>query len=168
VYRRPKGQNTSLTNLLAFGTVFLILSCSLPAQAWGGKVKLARKYRPGQRMVYQTSMQTRATLRSNPPGLTAFLPPTPTEFSTRQENTITVRAVHPYGAADVENRFGVFEFHSNLPDLLPEEVRDSARAAQEEVSKRLSGSSSFFVVRIQIFVDTLARDFIIESNRMWG
>lgn len=92
----------------------------------------------------------------------------PTEFSTRQENTITVRAVHPDRAADVENRFGVFEFHSNFPDLLPEEVRDSARAAQEEVSKRLSGRSSFFVVRVQIFVDTLARDFIIESNRMWG
>ena len=121
--------------------VFLVLSCSLPAQAWGGRVKLARKYRPGQRTVYQTTMQTRATVRSNPPGLTAFLPPMPTEFSTRQENTITVRAVHPDGAADVENRFGVFEFQSNLPDLLPEEVRDSARAAQEEVSKRLSGQA---------------------------
>jgi len=95
---------------------------------------------------------------------TVFLPPMPTEFSTRQENTITVRASHPDRAADLENRFGVFEFHSNLPDLLPEEVRDSARAAQEEVSKPLSGSSSFFVVRVQILVDTLARDFIIESN----
>jgi hypothetical protein len=136
---KSEGRNALCPNLLAFGTVFLILSCSLPAQAWGGKVKLTRRYRAGQRALYQTSMQTRATVRSNPPELTAFLPPMPTEFSTRQENTITVRAVHPDGAADIENRFGAFEFQSNLPELLSEEVRDSARTAQEEISQQLSG-----------------------------
>jgi hypothetical protein len=123
----------------ALAAALLILSCSLPAHAWGGKVRLARKHRPGQRMVYQTSMQTRATIRSNPPGLKAFLPSLPTELGTRQQNTVTVRAVDPDGTAEVENRFDVFEFQSNLPDLLPEEVRDSARVAQEEFSKRLSG-----------------------------
>ncbi len=79
---------------------FLILTCSLPAHAWGDKVKLARKYRPGQRTVYQTSLQTRATIRSNPPGLRAFLPSMPTELGTRQQNTVTVRAVHPDGARE--------------------------------------------------------------------
>jgi hypothetical protein len=102
-------------------------------------VKLARKHRPGQRMVYQTRMQTRATIRSNPPGLKAFLPSMPTEIGTRQQNTVTVRAVHPDGTAEVENRFDAFEFQSNLPDLLPEELRDSARVAQEEFSQQLSG-----------------------------
>jgi len=120
---------------------FLILTCSLPAHAWGGKVKLARKYRPGQRMVYQTSMQTRATIRSNPPGLKAFLPFLPTELGARQQNTVTVRVVHPDGTAEVDNRFDAFEFQSNLPDLLPEEVRDSARGAQEEFSERLIGQA---------------------------
>jgi hypothetical protein len=102
---------------------------------------LMRKYRPGQRMVYQTRMQTRATPRSKPPGLKAFLPPVPTELSTRQQNTVTVRAVHPDGTAEVENRFDLFEFQSNFADLLPEEVQDSARAAQEEFSQRLSGQA---------------------------
>jgi len=120
---------------------FLVLGGSLPAHAWGRKVSLARKYRPGQRMVYQTRMQTRATPRSNPPGLKAFLPPVPTELSTRQQNTVTVRAVHPDGTTEVENRFDAFEFQSNFADLLPEEVQDSARAAQEEFSKRLSGQA---------------------------
>jgi len=114
---------------------------SPPAHAWGRKVSLARKYRPGQRMVYQTRMQTHATARSNPPGLKAFLPPVPTELSTRQQNTVTVRAVHSDGTAEVENRFDLFEFQSNFADLLPEEVQDSARAAQEEFSQRLSGQA---------------------------
>lgn len=123
----------------ALAAALLILTCSLPAHAWGGKVKLARKHQPGQRMVYQTRLQTRATVRANPPELKAFLPAVPTEISTRQQNTVTVRAVHPDGTAEVEIRFDAFEFQSNLPDLLPEEVRDSARSAQEEFSKRLRG-----------------------------
>ena len=125
----------------ALAAVFLILTCSLPAHAWGGKVKLARKYQPGQRMVYQTRLQTRATVRSSPPGLKAFLPSMPTEISSRQQNTVTVRAVRPDGAAEVEHHFDTFEFQSNLPELLPEEVSDTARAAQQEFSKQLSGQT---------------------------
>jgi hypothetical protein len=123
----------------ALAAALLILTCSLPAHAWGGKVKLARKHRPGQRMVYQTRLQTQATVRAHPPGLEAFLPTVPTEISTQQQNTVTVRAVHPDGIAEVEIRFDAFEFQSNLPDLLPEDVRDSARAAQEEFTKQLRG-----------------------------
>jgi hypothetical protein len=120
---------------------FLIAALSPPACGWGGKVNLARKYRAGQRMVYQANMRTHSTVRSDPPQLKAFLPPLPTEFSARQRTTVTVRAVHPDGVAEVESRFDVFEFQSNLPELLPEDIRESAREAQEGFSKRVSGQA---------------------------
>ena len=69
-------------------------------------------------MVYRTSIETEAKIRSNPEGLKAFLPPLPTRLSTRQQNTVTVRSVSPEGVAEVENRFDEFELESNLPDLV--------------------------------------------------
>ncbi len=112
-----------------------------PACAWDGKIRLARKYRPGQTTVYQTNMQTRATIRSNPAELKAFLPPLPTELSTRQQNTVTVRAVRPQGGADVETRFDRFEFQSDLLERLPENVRDSVQQAQQEFSRQMTGQT---------------------------
>jgi hypothetical protein len=117
----------------------LLLASAPAAQARGRGTRLVRKYKPGQRMVYRTSMETHAKVRSTPEELKAFLPPLPTELSARQQNTVTVRSVSPEGVAEVENRFDRFEFQSNLPDLLPEEVRDSASMAQEEFGKRVSG-----------------------------
>ena len=125
----------------AFVTILLLLVTAGPAHAWGGKTSLVRKYRPGQKMVYQTSIKTRATVHSTPEGLKALLPPLPTELGTRQQNTVTVRAVQADGAAEVENRFDRFEFQSNLPDVLPEELKSSARTAQEEFGKRVSGQT---------------------------
>jgi hypothetical protein len=120
----------------------LLLLAGVPtAQAWGRGTRLVRKYKPGQRMVYQTSMETHAQIHSTPEGLKSFLPPIPTELSTHQQNTVTVRSVSPDGVAEVENRFDQFEFQSNLPELLPEEARDSARATQEEFAKRVSGQA---------------------------
>jgi hypothetical protein len=112
-----------------------------PVLAWGGKTSLVRKYRPGQTMVYQTSIQTRATVSSQPEGLKALLPPLPTELGTRQQNTVTVRAVQADGTAEVENRFDRFEFQSNLPEMLPDEMEGAGRAVQEEFSKRVTGQA---------------------------
>jgi hypothetical protein len=119
----------------------LVWSAALPAHAWGRKVTLARKYRPGQTTVYETRMQTRAEVRSDPPGLKAFLSPVPTEFRTRQRNTVTVEAVHPDGTADIRNRFDQFEFQSDLVERLPEHLRDSARQAQQEFNQRVTGQA---------------------------
>ncbi len=92
-------------------------------------------------MVYQTTMETHATVRSNPEGLKSLLPPIPTELSTRQRNTVTVRAVHPEGTADVETRFDEFELHSNLIDRLSEKDRSSAQQAEQEFSRRVAGQT---------------------------
>jgi len=119
----------------------LMLSAVPPAHAWGRKVNLVRHYRPGQRMVYETKMRTRAEIRSDPPGLKNFLPPVPTEFLLRQQNTVTIAAVHPDGAADIQNRFDKFDFQSNLLEQLPEAVRDSAQQAQQEFSQRVAGQA---------------------------
>jgi len=126
---------------LAFAVALLVFGAASPLQAWGGKVTLARRYRPGQKVVYQTKMHTRATLESNPPGLKALLPPVPTQMTARQQNTVTVREVHPDGAADVENRFDEFEFESDLLERLPEGARDSAQKAQQEFSRQVVGQT---------------------------
>jgi len=130
--RRLRG--VALATLVALG-----LSVPLPAFGWGRKVSLARKYRPGQKMVYQTNLRTRAEVHSDPPGLKDFLPPVPTEFSLRQQNTLTIEAVRPDGTADIQNRFDQLEVHSDLPERLPEHLRDSARQAQEDFSRRMAG-----------------------------
>ncbi|MFB3921262.1 MAG: hypothetical protein ACE145_06035 [Terriglobia bacterium] len=118
----------------------VVLVCGfVPARAWGGKTSLVRKYRPGQKVVYQTSIATRVNVQSNPEGLKALLPPLPTELKTRQLNTVTIRAVQADGSAEVENRFDGFEVESNLAEVMPEEMKTSAEAAQEEFSKRVSG-----------------------------
>jgi hypothetical protein len=100
---------------------------------------LARKYRPGQQTVYQTTLQTRAEIHSEPAGLQHFLPPVPTEFELHQQSTVTVQAVRPDGGADIQNRLDQFELRTNLSERLPENVRDSARQAQEEFSRRVTG-----------------------------
>ena len=133
-FRRPERAVTALA-------AFLTLAITPAAQAWGRGTNLVRKYKLGHRMVYQTSIETRAKVRSNPEGLKALLPPLPTDLSARQQNTVTVRSVSPDGVAEVENRFDRFEFRSNLPELLPEEARGSAQAAQEELGKRVSGQT---------------------------
>ncbi len=125
----------------AFAIIALVLSSTPAAYAWGGKIQLTRKYQPGQTMVYETKVQTRATISSDPPALKSFLPPVPSELGTRQQNTVTVRAVHPDGAADVETRFDEFEFRSDLFQLLPGNARESAEQAQREFSRRMSGQS---------------------------
>lgn len=127
------------TRCLGFSAALLVLVAGLPLRAGSGKVDLARKYHPGEKTVYQTRMQTRVVVRSNPSGLEAFLPPMPSRFATLQENTVTVRAVHADGAADVENRFDRFEIQSDLPDRFPDEVKNSAAEAQAEFARRMTG-----------------------------
>jgi hypothetical protein len=120
--------------------LFLLAFAGVPrALAWGGKVRLVRKYRSGQEMVYQTEIRTTATVRSNPPDLKAFLPPVPSALTSRHRNTVRVGKVNPDGSAELENRFDEFDVESELPDTVPEEVRNDAREAAEEFTKRLKG-----------------------------
>ncbi len=125
----------------ALGLLVLAVSTGLPTFAWGGKIKLERKYRSGDQATYETKIQSRATIHSDPPGLKSFLPPLPTELFTRQRNTVTVRAVHPDGAIDLEVRFDDFEFQSNLFDQLTGNLRDSVKQAQEDFSHRMVGQT---------------------------
>ena len=121
----------------------LALACCL-AQAMGHPdrgITLARRYRPGQTMVYRTEMHTEATVRTEPSGLKAFLPPLPTDLTTKQQNTVTVRTVRADGSADLENRFDRFDLESDLPERSPRELRDSAVHAQQNFSQQVSGQT---------------------------
>lgn len=136
----------------------------VPLRAWGGKTRLVRRYRPGQQMVYQTTIKTTSSLHSNPESLKDFLPPVPTEMGTRQQNTITVRKVNANGTAQVENRFDRFEFESNLPDLVPEGLEDSAATAQKEFSERVQGRAlTVQYDRAGRLVDFTGEDTLLED-----
>jgi hypothetical protein len=117
-----------------------VLASAPTAQGWGGKVSLTRKYRPGQTMVYATEVRTRAEVDSDPPDLKSFLPPVPKELTMRQRNTVTVAAVHPDGAADVQHRIDQFEIQTDLA-ALPESQRDPAQQAQQEFTHHLAGQT---------------------------
>ena len=124
---------------LAAGLALLTLWAPAPVRAWGGKVKLERRYQSGQKMVYATKMHTKTVIHSEPPELQNFLPPLPTDFTVQQQNTVTVKEVHSDGSADVENHFDKFEFQSDLAERVPEEFRDPTVRAQKEISEHVAG-----------------------------
>jgi len=138
--RRPQGPSRQLRNgWLVFALALLTPWATTLALAWGGHVSLSRRYQSGQKMVYTTKMQTKAMLHSDPPELQNFLPPVPTNFSVQQQNTVTVKAVHSDGSTDIENRFDKFEFQSNLAERVPENFRDPAVRAQQEMTQHVAG-----------------------------
>lgn len=108
------------------------------AQAAGGKVKLARKYRAGQSMVYVTKVHTNAKIDSNPPELKNFFPPMPANLNMDQQSTVTVKKVQADGAAEIQHHFEKFEVQTSL-DGLPANVRDTVAQAQREVSEQMVG-----------------------------
>ena len=57
----------------------------------------------------------------------------------QQQNTVTVKAVHDDGSADIENHFDKFEFQSDLAQRAPDSFRDSAESAQQEISEHVAG-----------------------------
>jgi len=124
---------------LVTGLALLSLCAPKPALAWGGQVRLARRYRSGQKMVYETKMHTKAVIHSEPPELQNFLPPLPTDFTMQQQNTVRVKGVNSDGSADIENHFDKFEFHSDLAQRAPESFRDSAVSAQQDISDHVAG-----------------------------
>jgi hypothetical protein len=124
---------------LAAGLALLTLWAPIPALARGRPVRLERRYRSGQKMVYASKMHTKAVIRSEPPELQDFLPRLPTNFTLKQQNTVTVKGVHSDGSADIENHFDKFEFQSNLAECVPANFRDSALRAQQEVSEHMAG-----------------------------
>lgn len=137
----PKSAKVAHVLLLGIGIALFLVCPARSLRAGDGRVALRRKYRAGQEVVYQTKMQVQATVESNPPGLKSFLPPVPTRITARQQNTVTVREVHPDGSADIENRFDTFEFESDLVERLPESTRESARTAQQEFSNQVAGQT---------------------------
>jgi len=110
------------------------------AGAADGTVTLARKYRPGQTMVYATEVRSRAKVESNPPDLKNFFPPVPPDLTLHQQNTVKVTSVHPDGAADIEHRFDRFQVEADLASF-PESLRDSTEQAQREFTERLTGQT---------------------------
>jgi hypothetical protein len=128
---RPAGGVVLLFLALAQGTV---------AQGAGGKVRLARKYRLGQSIVYVAKVSTNTQINSHPAELKNFFPPIPTNLRMNQQSTVTVSQVHPDGAADVQHRFDKFEIQADL-EALPGNIRDSINQAREEVSKRIVGQT---------------------------
>jgi hypothetical protein len=102
-------------------------------------VRLTRRYQSGQKTVYATKMHTKAVIHSEPPELQNFLPPLPTNLSVRQQITVTVKAVHSDGSADIENHFDKFEFQSDLADRVAANFRDPAVSAQQEISEHVAG-----------------------------
>ena len=130
---RPQGPSLRLAAGL------LLLCWCAPALSRGQEVKLARRYRTGQKMIYATKMHTKALVESDPPELQSFLPPLPTDFSTHQQNTVTVKEVHSDGSADIENHFDKFEFQSDLAAHAPAGSGDSAESEQREISEHVAG-----------------------------
>jgi hypothetical protein len=121
--------------------IFLVaLAGGTMAQGAGGKVRLVRKYRSGQSMVYVTKVHTNSKIESNPPELKNFFPPMPTELRMNQQSTVTVSNVQADGAADVQHRFEKFEIQSSVEGL-PENIRDSITQAQREVSEQMVGQT---------------------------
>lgn len=131
-------------NRRRFGTALLALACTVPFAAAddpGGKTTLTRNYRRGETTVYHTEIHSEAKVRTEPAGLAALLPPLPTRITAHQQNTVTVRAVHRDGGADLENHFDRFEVQSNLPERSPKELRQSAEQSVENFSQRISGKT---------------------------
>jgi len=124
---------------LLVGLAVLALWAPAPVLAWGGQVRLTRRYQSGRKMVYATKMHTKAVIHSEPPELQNFLPPLPTDFSMQQQNTVTIKGVHSDGSADIENHFDKFEFQSDLAQRVPENFRDATVKATQEISEHVAG-----------------------------
>ena len=89
-------------------------------------------------MVYTTEVRTLAQVNSHPVELKSFFLAVPPELTMRQQNTVTVTAVHPDGAADVQHRIDRFEVLNDLP-ALPDTMREIAHQAQREFTERMAG-----------------------------
>ena len=118
-----------------------LAACLALPQGASAKTRLVRRYRPGQVLIYQTSLKTQVRISSNPEELKALLPPLPHAVSTRQQNTITVRSIDEKGVAAVETRFDRFEFDTEIDPSLPEDIREAATSAEDAFARRLNGQT---------------------------
>lgn len=139
---QPVGGSLPRRHAVVFAALTCVLALGLPAGArlpWDHAVSLARRYRPGQKMVYDTRVQAKAAIDTDPPGLKAFLPPVPTQISSRQQNTVTVRQVDAAGTAEIENHFDTLDFDSNLVERSPDPLKDSMRQDQRRFVEQIEG-----------------------------
>jgi hypothetical protein len=118
----------------------MVAALAFVAQAAGGKVTLARKYRPGQSILYVTKVNTNAKIDSDPPMLKNFFPPIPENLRMDQQTKVTVSSVHADGSADVQQQFDKFEITSEA-GALPDSVRSSVTQAQQDISQRMVGQT---------------------------
>jgi hypothetical protein len=57
----------------------------------------------------------------------------------QQQNTVTVKAIHSDGSAEVEYHFDKFDFRSDLAERAPANFREPAAQAQKEISEQVAG-----------------------------
>jgi hypothetical protein len=103
------------------------------------KVKLERKFAPGQQQVYQTKVDAQANLQANPPGLLGLLPPLPTRLAATGEDTLKVQSVAPNGVADVENRFDNLTLDTDLLQRTPEAQRAGVQKSLNTFLQKANG-----------------------------
>ena len=127
--------------VLALVSAFLQLSPAVPLLAWGGKIRIRRKFSPGTSIVYVAHTQTESRLETEPKGLEAFLPPIPTNLVSDQENAMTVLSVQPESGAEVESRFQRFDIQSQMPENMTEANRKAFLESEEEFAQSLRGRS---------------------------
>ncbi len=127
-----------MSKVLSIATLSLSLPVAARLPGHRG-ASLARRFRPGQSMVYDTRFEAKASIETDPAGLAAFLPPIPTQLSGSQQATVAVRNVDESGSAEVDNHFDSFSLDSNLADRAPVPLRDSLRQDQQKLVKRVEG-----------------------------
>jgi hypothetical protein len=141
--RAPRIQQLPFSARRAAQAAILLLSFVFAAEtmgAGGHTVLLTRKYRPGESMVYITTVHAISKFESNPPNLKDFFPPMPTDLRLSQQCTVRVSKVNIDGAADIQHRFDKFEVQTEMASL-PQNIRESVTQAQEEVSQRMVGQT---------------------------
>ena len=140
-WRRPRGARRERRLGRNIVLALLAMTVAWPAPGWARKVRLARRYRSGEKMVYETQLNTSAQYQFNPPTLQNFLPPLPTALNMRQQTTVTVEAIHHDGGVDIQNRFDRMDVESTYPDSAPENLRQAAQQAQEELRQQVAGQA---------------------------
>lgn len=136
----PLARKARVAPVLVVAFIFAQAS-STRAFAWGRKIVLARKYRPGQKMIYKVKTQTRLDVRASPAEVGTLLPPLPAEFSTQQEDTVIVRAVHGDGTVDLEVHFDRFDVQNKFADGLPEAARGLVRQTEQDLIQKIDGAT---------------------------
>lgn len=117
----------------------LVTGAGTDSQASPNKIKLERKFQPGQVEVYQTKVDAHATVQANPPGLLGLLPPLPTRVAATGQDTLRVKSVGADGVAEVENRFQDLTLDTDLLERTPEARRADVQQSLNTFLQKANG-----------------------------